>query len=460
MTKRTFLQVEQEPKVNSVNLKTGYQTEIFQCAAKRNGVLGGGFGCRGGRFGEKGKSGGVKGGRPNKTNFAFGFSILEYKEILEYWQSDEKERKFPESYRGGSSKTKNKQNSRKRNGRKSFKKKCSKFRVQNGNLVRRVIKQGAEFYPQVAVTCQVSQELFLKFYRRGQTRAAWETFRTTWFFENSKTWFFNLVKKIESTSSLSFVRATPGADIIISKAALTFRPCFDDIIEGRVGNNGLVCNGANKRPSQPKTFGQLTFFTGVEIFKWNGIGDRKVAFHDTTQTLWSAFLLVKNKNTAERSSWETTFNTFCDVANFPSKTDCGHSLFSSFKGKVILQGTMSNHRATEILSSRFFGFSKVLECKNFFTFVLQNSESFDAIVDNPPWDFWFLKLYFRFLRFLGKPCVIILPTGATQWECFLNVFGRDISRTTISKGTDGEKRLQCLRAKKSHHKKLASKQSH
>ena len=208
-----------------------------------------------------------------------------------------------------------------------------------------------------------------------------------------------------------------------------------------------MSNGSGKKPSLPKTFDQLVYFKNLEIFKLNGQTSNVEVCFDTALTLLEAYTRVKNKKTDRRSNWETTFNTFCDLGKFPSKTDFGRGLFSSFAGKVVLQGTMSNQRATEHLSCSF-GFLKVLECENFFEYVLENGESFDAIVDNPPWDIWFLKIYFRFLRFLCKPCMIILPRGATQFECFVNVFGRSFPRTIVSKGTDGEKQLKILNAQK------------
>ena len=41
---------------------------------------------------------------------------------------------------------------------------------------------------------------------------------------------------------------------------------------------------------------------------------------------------------------------------------------------------------------------------------------------------------------MEKPCVIILPKGATELESFLNIFGRCTMRTIISRGTVGEKK--------------------
>ena len=60
---------------------------------------------------------------------------------------------------------------------------------------------------------------------------------------------------------------TPGAEVIQSKAALTFVACFDDFKDGFVGNDGMVYNGKSKRQSLPKKFGQEVFFRKVEVFK-------------------------------------------------------------------------------------------------------------------------------------------------------------------------------------------------
>ena len=192
-----------------------------------------------------------------------------------------------------------------------------------------------------------------------------------------------------------------NSEVIISKAALAFRSCYDEFKEGRVRSDGLVSNGPRKKPSLPKTFGQVVYFRNLEIFKWNGQTSNDEVCVDTALTLQQAFSQVKNKKTDRRSNWETTFSTFCDIAKFPSKTDFGRDLFSSFAGKIVLQGTMSNRRATEHLSCSF-AFLKVIDCENFFKYVLEKGESFDAIVDNPPWDIWFLKIYFRFLWFSAR----------------------------------------------------------
>ena len=82
-----------------------------------------------------------------------------------------------------------------------------------------------------------------------------------------------------------------------------------------------------------------------------------------------------------------------------------------------MQGTMSNKRATKHLRDASFGFSKVIECENFFLYVLGNKNSFEAIIDNPPWDLWLLRVYFRFVRFL-----LVLPGRATEFECFVKIF--------------------------------------
>ena len=94
-----------------------------------------------------------------------------------------------------------------------------------------------------------------------------------------------------------------------------------------------------------------------------------------------------------------------------------------------------------------FGF-RVVKCENFFDFVLNDSEKFDALFDNPPWDKWFLALYYRFVRYMAKPSILILPRGATSTEAFLNVFGRCLTRSVISNGTFAEKEFRIQEATK------------
>ena len=151
---------------------------------------------------------------------------------------------------------------------------------------------------------------------------------------------------------------------------------------------------------------------------------------------------VRNRKTSVRSAWETTYQTCRDISTLPSFNDNQRGVFESLaEGKMrVLQGTNSNGRINKYLADPSFGFSKIVSCENIFDFILLASDSFDALVDNPPWDKWFLNLYFRFIRFMKKPCVIILPAGATELESFLNVFGRCTMRTIISKGTVGEKK--------------------
>ena len=92
----------------------------------------------------------------------------------------------------------------------------------------------------------------------------------------------------------------------------------------------------------------------------------------------------------------------------------------------------------------------MVSTSNFFKSILEDADSFDALFDNPPWDKWFLKLHFRFVRFMKKPCILILPSHATTWESFLNVFGRSTTRSILSNGTVAE---SDLRSAKSKHRK-------
>ena len=75
------------------------------------------------------------------------------------------------------------------------------------------------------------------------------------------------------------------------------------------------------------------------------------------------------------------------------------------------------------------------------------------MLDNPPWDLWFPRLYFRFVRFLYKPCVIILQRRAIEFECFVIIFNRTVTRTIVSHGTNGEMQPKLLRSQDSKRKK-------
>ena len=59
------------------------------------------------------------------------------------------------------------------------------------------------------------------------------------------------------------VPSTPGTEIFIVKAALEFKTCFSD--EGRVGVDGKICLGLNKRRLVPKKFGEVVPFTEIEV---------------------------------------------------------------------------------------------------------------------------------------------------------------------------------------------------
>ena len=111
------------------------------------------------------------------------------------------------------------------------------------------------------------------------------------------------------------------------------------------------------------------------------------------------------------------------------------------------QGTNSNGLVNKYLQDEAYGF-QVISTDNFFRSILGESEKFDALFDNPPWDKWFLALYFRFVRFMAKPCILILPKRATTWESFLKVFGRTITRSIISNGTLAERQLRIAVAKR------------
>ena len=112
------------------------------------------------------------------------------------------------------------------------------------------------------------------------------------------------------------------SEVFICKASLTFKACFDDFKEQRVENDGLVNNEGNKRRSIPKSFGEIVYFQNVEIFKGNGkkiAGEDNLA--DTAASLKRAYLNTEGKKTNRRSDWETTRETFMDIAKFECNTD-------------------------------------------------------------------------------------------------------------------------------------------
>ena len=74
-----------------------------------------------------------------------------------------------------------------------------------------------------------------------------------------------------------------GTEVVIYKAALKFKSCFSDA--KRVDNNGVVCNGTNKRKSLPKEVGQEVYFREIEIFIWDGKPNGDVNFRETKDTL-------------------------------------------------------------------------------------------------------------------------------------------------------------------------------
>ena len=174
------------------------------------------------------------------------------------------------------------------------------------------------------------------------------------------------VMRFDANQRTFFTMGNPGAEVIVSKAALSFKSCFDDAADGRVRSDGFVSNGRNKRPSLPKSLGQMTHFKGLNIFKWDGVPNKDIEFLDTAATFYHAYLQVFKQKTSSRANWETVKETFDDLSKFLSKTDGNCGLFSSLRGKVVLQGTMSNKRATKHLRDASFGFAKVIECDFFF----------------------------------------------------------------------------------------------
>ena len=78
-----------------------------------------------------------------------------------------------------------------------------------------------------------------------------------------------------------------------------------------------------------------------------------------------------------------------------------------------------------------YWFAEVVGCSEFFDFSLRERDNFEAVVSNPPWDEHFLKLFYQFLKLLGKPFVLILPRRAVRHKNFVDVFGKSSHMTVI-----------------------------
>ena len=101
--------------------------------------------------------------------------------------------------------------------------------------------------------------------------------------------------------------------------------------------------------------------------------------------------------------------------------------------KIVSKATRFDGSSTAYLKKhkKRFGFRDVIECDNFFEFALKNRNKFQAVLTNPPWDHFFLEVFYKFLLFLEKPFVLILRSNATRPNLFINVFGTQSKRTII-----------------------------
>ena len=176
---------------------------------------------------------------------------------------------------GGSRKTNIKEYMRRKELRRTFSQSCELFRLQGCNpsfLCKRVKVTGTIHWARVALRSDVNDQLFRKYYDRvvlgefSKTTARQALLKYQ-FFPHSSKWWCSQVKRFDANQRTFFTVGNPGAEVIVSKAALSFKCCFDDAADGRVRSDGFVSNGRNKRPSLPKSLGQMTHFKGLNIFK-------------------------------------------------------------------------------------------------------------------------------------------------------------------------------------------------
>ena len=133
-----------------------------------------------------------------------------------------------------------------------------------------------------------------------------------------------------------------------------------------------------------------------------------------------------------RSNWRTLGKTWDEIASWKSSLTDKYT-FDFLKGKAVLEATVSDGYSSNYLqrNKKKYGFAKVVGCSDFFDFSLRERDNFDAVVSNPPWDEHFLKLFYQFLKLLGKPFVLILPRRAVRHKNFVDVFGKSSHMTVI-----------------------------
>ena len=219
------------------------------------------------------------------------------------------------------------------------------------------------------------------------------------------------------------------------KSGLSMMALFDDFKDKRAfktSDGSWMVETRKGRLSKAKRFGELTKFKNCHVAVWYGTSNGKVNLNLTEEFLRREAQRVRIKGTSPRSNWRTQGETWEVIANWSSSLT-GRKTFDFLKGKVILEATTSDGFSTDFLRKNkdLFGFAEVVGCHDFFKYSLANKGSFDAVVSNPPWDEYFLKVLYEYLLFLKKPFVLILRTGGTRHHLFQKIFGVGSYRTII-----------------------------
>ena len=141
---------------------------------------------------------------------------------------------------------------------------------------------------------------------------------------------------------------------------------------------------------------------------------------------------IKSRNTSARNNWTTSSSVWEEIFSWTSRGDW-ISPSEILNDKIVLEATRFDGSSTAYLKKhkKRFSFRDVFECDNFFEFALKNRSKFQAVLTNPPWDHFFLEVFYKFLLFLEKPFVLILRSNATRANFFIKVFGTQSKRTII-----------------------------
>ena len=201
---------------------------------------------------------------------------------------------------------------------------------------------------------------------------------------------------------------------------------------------GYFVKTKNKYPTEAKRFGKTYKFGNLNIVYWDGIVDGN-GCTITKQHLVEAAEQLQSYKSNPRSDWETPLSTWSEIGSWTSVIT-GKRIFDSMQGLRILEATTSNGHSTKSLRSPDFGFKSVVDCKDFYNYSVKYMDTFDAIITNPPWDSKFLKPFYKFLRFLQKPFIIILRSSGVRHNNFQKVFGDVIISQTITSSSFEKKK--------------------